>query len=262
MKTDPGAPLHVQAGRGRSFGADAAAYERARPGYPEAVATDLGAGPGVRVLDVGCGTGKSSALFLARGCDVVGLEPDEAMAEVARAAGVRVEIADFARFDAAGRVFDLVVAGQAWHWLDPAGGAAKAAAVLEPGGRLAPFWNFRRLEGPGRSVVEECYRRHAPEILDGRIARGMADAGEQAAAAHLAAIAAHGAFAPLRLRRYPFSAALDPDAYRALLATGSDLRLLAPRRREALLAAVQDAVAGLGGVSVHYETLVVDARRR
>ncbi|MCW2935319.1 MAG: hypothetical protein JWM19_6281 [Actinomycetia bacterium] len=29
------------------------------------------------------------------------------------------------------------VAAQAWHWVDPVAGAAKAAVVLRPGGRLA-----------------------------------------------------------------------------------------------------------------------------
>ena len=38
-------------------------------------------------------------------------------------------------------MFDAVVAGQAWHWVDPVAGAAKAAQVLRPGGRLVVFWN-------------------------------------------------------------------------------------------------------------------------
>ncbi len=39
------------------------------------------------------------------------------------------------------RVFDAVIAGQTWHWVDPVAGAAKAADVLRPGGRIAVFWN-------------------------------------------------------------------------------------------------------------------------
>ena len=30
---------------------------------------------------------------------------------------------------------------QSWHWVDPVAGAAMAARVLRPGGRLAPFWH-------------------------------------------------------------------------------------------------------------------------
>ncbi|MFC8820298.1 SAM-dependent methyltransferase, partial [Streptomyces rochei] len=41
-----------------SFGADAQRYDRARPGYPDALVARIVAGsPGSEVLDVGCGTG-------------------------------------------------------------------------------------------------------------------------------------------------------------------------------------------------------------
>ena len=57
------------------------------------------------------------------------------MAEVARRRGLAVEVAAFEAWEPAGRRFDAVVAGQAWHWIDPDAGAAKAAEVLRPGGR-------------------------------------------------------------------------------------------------------------------------------
>ena len=37
--------------------------------------------------------------------------------------------------------FDAVVAGQAWHWVDPVLGAGKAAQVLRPHGLLALYWH-------------------------------------------------------------------------------------------------------------------------
>ena len=63
------------------------------------------------------------------------------MADFARRSGVEVEATTFESWDPPGRVFDAVIAGTTWHWLDPLGGAAKAAQVLRPGGRLAPFWH-------------------------------------------------------------------------------------------------------------------------
>src|SRR6185437_16871718 len=59
----------------------------------------------------------------------------------ARPGGTEVEVARFEDWDPAGRAFDAVVAAQAWHWVDPVAGAAKAAAALRPGGRLAVLWN-------------------------------------------------------------------------------------------------------------------------
>jgi Methyltransferase domain len=61
-----------------------------------------------------------------RGLSVLGVEVDERMAEVARGHGAEVEIAAFEGWDAGGRTFDLVTCVDAWHWIDPARGAAKA----------------------------------------------------------------------------------------------------------------------------------------
>jgi SAM-dependent methyltransferase len=93
------------------------------------------------MLDVGIGTGVSALAFQARDCRVFGVEPDERMAELARRRGFEVEVAKFEDWDPGGRTFDAVISGQAWHWVDPVVGAAKAAEVLRPAGRLAVFWN-------------------------------------------------------------------------------------------------------------------------
>ncbi len=101
----------------------------------------IAASPGRAVLDVGCGTGIAARQFQAAGCQVLGIDPDERMAGLARRGGLEVEVATVETWDPAGRHFDTVIAGQAWHWVDPVAGAAKAAQALRPGGRLAVFWN-------------------------------------------------------------------------------------------------------------------------
>ncbi|WP_145229265.1 class I SAM-dependent methyltransferase [Rudaeicoccus suwonensis] len=92
-------------------------------------------------VDVGIGTGISAEGFQSAGCRVLGVEVDGRMAEFARSQGFEVEIAKFEDWDPAGRRFDIVIAGQTWHWIDPVAGATKAAQVLRPGGRLAALWN-------------------------------------------------------------------------------------------------------------------------
>ena len=78
--------------RAGSFGMDAEAYDRHRPSYPAVVVDVLLAGDTHAVVDVGCGTGKLGRLLAERGADVVGVEPDERMAEVARRHGLAVEV--------------------------------------------------------------------------------------------------------------------------------------------------------------------------
>lgn len=118
---------------------DTERYDRTRPRYPQAMVERIvAASPGPDVLDVGCGTGIEARQFQAAGCTVLGVEPDARMAAFAQRTGIEVEVATFEAWQAAGRNFDAVIAGQAWHWVDPVAGAAKAAQVLRPGGRRDP----------------------------------------------------------------------------------------------------------------------------
>ena len=115
------------------------------------------------VLDVGTGTGISARQFQAVGCRVLGVEVDPRMAETARRTGVDVEVGVFEDWRATGRQFDAVVAGQAWHWVDPVAGAAKAAEVLRPGGRLALFWNVFEPPADLGEAFTAVYRRVLPD---------------------------------------------------------------------------------------------------
>ena len=154
---------HLQRQAAEGFGADAGRYDRARPTYPAGLVDRIiAASPGRDVLDVGCGTGISSRLFQAAGCTVLGVDPDPRMAELARQGGTATEVAKFEDWDPAGRSFDAVVAAQAWHWVDPVAGAARAAAALRPGGRLALFWNAFEPPAALREAFGEVYQRVQP----------------------------------------------------------------------------------------------------
>lgn len=85
-------------------------------------------------------------------------------ARVARSKGLAVEVATFEDWNPAGRTFDLVIAGQAWHWVDPLLGAARAAEVLRPGGRIALFWNAMGYPPDFAKGFSAVYRRVLPEF--------------------------------------------------------------------------------------------------
>ncbi|MEU4529325.1 class I SAM-dependent methyltransferase [Micromonospora ureilytica] len=128
-----------------SFGAAATAYAEHRPDYAQAaVRWALEPAPGLRVLDLGAGTGKLSATLVAVGADVVAVEPDPAMlAELRRAVPAVSALPGSAEaIPLPDGSVDAVLAGNALHWFDMAVAGPEIARVLAPGGVLAGLWNI------------------------------------------------------------------------------------------------------------------------
>jgi SAM-dependent methyltransferase len=253
--------LHEDRSRAESFGSVAEQYDRARPRYPPALLDALLVG-GVRsVLDVGCGTGIAAAQLAARGCEVTGVEVDPRMAEVARGRGIEVEVSTFEEWDDRGRRFDLVTSAQAWHWMDPVAGAAKAADVLRAGGRLAAFWNLGDLPPELRSVLAAVYDRLAPELTNYSVVLDSGLAKERVAGT-AAGLEASGRFGPVEVRRFGWTRTYGSRGWTEHLETHSDHQALAPERRERLLEAVGQAIDAIGGsFELPYEAMLVTATR-
>ena len=136
------APLHTDRLRANSFGSAAARYDRHRPRYPATLIADLVDRQGITVLDVGAGTGIATAQLRDAGADVLAVEPDPLMAEVAAHKGLAVEVATFE---------------QSFHWVDPEPALRKVRALLTPGGRLALLWNRIVPVTPDRDELGRAY---------------------------------------------------------------------------------------------------------
>ena len=131
--------------------ADGDAYELYVGRWSRLVARDflrwVGAGPRLRWLDVGCGTGALSAAILAE-CDpleVVGVDRSEA--HVAwTSAHVHDDRARFAVADAADLpavTVDVVVSGLVLNFLPDAGAALRAMRERAPAGTVAAYvWDY------------------------------------------------------------------------------------------------------------------------
>lgn len=253
-----------------SFGTDPDRYDRARPRYPDALVDQVvAASPGPGVLDVGCGTGIAARQFHAAGCTVLGVEPDARMADFARRSGVEVEVATFEDWDPAGREFDAVVAGQAWHWVDPVAGAAMAARILRPGGRLAVFAHVFEPPSEVADAFATAYRRVAPDSPfniratgDGGQPRRALDLYQEMFTKFADGIREAGGFNDPQQWRFDWEQSYTRDAWLDLLPTQGPLTRLPPDNLTEVLENVGAAIDTLGGgFTMPSTTLAVTAAR-
>lgn len=151
--------IHPAAAGGFSTAAEA--YERGRPGYPEAaiawLAERLRLEPGRDVLDLAAGTGKLTRALVPFGARVVAIEPiDEMREQLFRA------LPDVDAFDGTAEAIplpdgsiDAVTCGQAFHWFRADEALREIHRVLRPGGTLALVWNVRDLSDPLQARVQD-----------------------------------------------------------------------------------------------------------
>jgi SAM-dependent methyltransferase len=162
-------------------------YVRYRPRYPEELVRVLeeetGLLPSWVVADVGSGTGLSTELFLTYGNPVFAIEPNAEMREAAE----RLLFARPGFTSVAGSAevtglptgsVDLAVAGQAFHWFDPARTRTELSRILRGPKWVALFWNARHPQGSDfLSGYEELLRRFGTdyEAVRHEGARGRID---------------------------------------------------------------------------------------
>jgi SAM-dependent methyltransferase len=253
---------HQHRNMAESFGIDPERYHRTRPRYPDAMITEI-TPTAMDVLSVGCGTGIDAEQFRAVGCRVLGVEPDPRMAEFARRGGLEVEVSTFEAWEPAGRDFDVVAAGQAWHWVDPVAGAAQAARVLRPGGRLALFWNIAEQAAELNDAFAEVYRRVLPDSPVAKAATSNAANSYASIDAKAAdGITQAGAFGEPKWTRFGWERTYSREEWLDVVPTQGMHTVLPPEKLAEVLAGLGAAIDSVGGeVPVRYTTLVVSAVR-
>lgn len=236
--------------RAGSFGAAAAAYDRARPSYPEAAVDWILPAGARRVLDLGSGTGKLARQLHARGLDVVAVEPSDGMrAQFSQGLpDVPVLAGSAERIPLPDNSVDAVVVGQAWHWFDAERAVAEVARVLAPGGQLGLIWNIRDLNDPWMnafSALEPPHDNSEAESLAPRVT---------------------APFGPVERFDHPWRGSATPEELVDLLASRSYVIVLPPDERAGVLAKVRrfletdPRTAGRAEVSLPYVTRCSRAR--
>jgi len=255
----PHADLYLDRARADSFGAAARLYDARRPRYPARLIDDLLMHGARAVLDVGAGTGIASEQLLARGVNVLAVEPDPRMAAVARGKSIPIEIGTFESWDPAQRRFDLVVFGSSFHWVNPDIALPKAHGLLPRGGRLALMWNRLFPTHPTHSDLAEIYRDYmdpGSPLIDGSSIGIVETDGNMDRL--IASITASGF--TVEEHRYPRNDHYSAQHWLDLVFTYSNHLILAADKAAELRARLAERI-GSRGVSVGGDTLLILATR-
>ncbi|MEU3711499.1 class I SAM-dependent methyltransferase [Streptomyces catenulae] len=244
-------------GRGRAlaFEGDAVRYAVSRPSYPAELFDFVGEclgrpWAGVRVADVGAGTGIATALLRERGAAVVAVEPGAAMAAELRRALPQVPLVrgDGNALPLADGSCDLVTYAQSWQWTDTARAVPEARRVVRAGGALAVWWNTTAFDVPWLRAQHERIARHCG------VAPRAATRPDDATAIRLAGLT------ELRVvrRLLPWGRAVPLGTHLANVGSRSALLVLAPAARRAFLDAERERLAAEFPGGVVEERYVVD----
>jgi SAM-dependent methyltransferase len=239
-----------------AFGRVAQLYDHARPSYPaEVIDAVLDYGhlqAPARLLEVGAGTGKATALLAERGFRVLAIEPSSEMAALARAncapwRGVEIVECEFEQWRRGERVH-AVISAQAWHWIESDARYERAGEALHPGGILAAIWTFPDWQSCAlRAALSHAYRTAAPALAadfpmhpDSEPTRLAGDWKTEIAAAPF--------FDSAEVQTHAWSLPYSAGQYIDLLQTHQDHILLENGPRSQLLRAVAAAIEENGGI--------------
>lgn len=169
----------------------------------------LGAEPGAKVVDVGCGAGRAVGELTEHGVNAVGVDPDPAMIAVARR---RLPTTDLRAADAQALPFvdgelDGYRADKVYHQIpDPAAAVVEARRVLAPRGRivlLGQDWDLIAVDSVDQPLTRRLVQAQADALPSPWTARRyrnlLLDAGfgDITVEVHTGVITDHSLLAPL-----------------------------------------------------------------
>lgn len=241
------------------FTAQADAYQRSRPGYPEQLLGTLVAEASVEtgdsVVDLGAGTGIFTKMLVGQGFAVTAVDPNEAMMHQADLQGVRWVNGTFEETLLPSQSQNWAVAAQAFHWADPQLALPEIRRILKPDSVFTVIWNNRAKESSEIvKCTEELIHRHVPEFDEAYRNKNWASVLEST-----------GDFTFLSHRMASHTVAMSRDRYLELWRSHNRLNHIAgPNRFASILNELQDYLnqRQVIQIDVPYHCEAWSARRR
>jgi SAM-dependent methyltransferase len=241
-------------------------YDEVRPRYPEDIVEHIIAFSAIpahgRVLEVGCGSGQMTLPFAKRGYTVVALDQGERLAALAARhcqpyPRVRVVSCAFESWQDNANSFDLFLSAQAFHWIAPPYGLARAAEFLRPGGTIALVWTLdRSQESAFWQATAPIYAQYNPVTPSGNLPL------ETKVNIYRDALHTSREFTGVQEVRKAWVRRYSGQEYLQLLQTFSDHRAMPEPNKSRFFEAIADVITRLGGeVLRDYETLALLAKK-
>jgi SAM-dependent methyltransferase len=243
--SEPGTTPTIE--RRVSFDSVAEIYDRVRHSYPSEAFSDLFAylrehrevrAP--EVLEIGPGTGKATRALLRAGGRVTGVELGSRMAEFLRNAfadepALTIVEGSFEGVVLAPSSFDVVTAATAFHWVDPAVRVDKSIELLRPGGVLATLSTVQVQSDVPDGFFERTspiYAKYQEDTDHGYVAVSA----DEATPPEFEELRLHPRLHDATLRRYRWDQTYSSTEYADLLRSYSNMQMMRPADREALIA--------------------------
>jgi SAM-dependent methyltransferase len=126
-------------------------YEKTRPNYDSELVQKIiqlaNFNQDSYLLEIGCGTGKATTIFADFSLNLLGLEPNPEFYAIASKncshyERIKLENISFEEWQPKDKLFDGVMAANAFHWLPPDISYPKSHQILKAEGYLILLWNL------------------------------------------------------------------------------------------------------------------------